>query len=49
MFLALKKRVWGKGNIPMLPFNNFSDFFEKNSNFCDFKEGYTFNFQSNLK
>ena len=41
-FLALKTMCfWGKGKNPMPPLNNFSDFWEKNSNFCDFKKGYT--------
>ena len=41
-----KKGVWGKGNIPMTPLNNFSDFFWKknNNNFCNYKEDYTFKF-----
>ena len=45
-----KKRVWGKGNIPISSLNNFSEFFwKKIAIFVTLKKVTRLNFQSNLK
>ena len=49
-FWQRKKEVWGDGNIPMPPLNNFSDFFgEKIAMFVTLKKITRLNSQSNLK